>query len=319
MANYKVNDVPLSNLIEQGGSSDAVTKNYNILGTPIKYISPNVSSFESPSALGYKLNGVDIANSVVAVYNDYTGNTTLNSGDIPSWCTKLRVILIGGGGGGGGGGGDPGGWDSQSIGVSGAGGGGGGLVAGIITTANFAAPYKIVVGTGGNGGTYQDIAENSGYFGSAGNESSFSYNTNTVIMTAEGGTQGTGAEDPNTGNNYTNGAYGGGANANIPTVAKLAGNDSATAYDGYGYDVTNAPNHVGPSKGGTVKYDANVPQIATNVTVTTTDSINRPNLSDWANKKAGYGQGGMGGINANSNGYAGQPGGNGLVRIYFIK
>jgi hypothetical protein len=138
-------------------------------------------------------------------------------------------------------------------------------------------------------------------------------------MTAEGGTRGTGADDPNSGNNYTNGAYGGGASANITTVAKLTGNDSAIAYDGYGYNATNAPNHVGPSKGGTVKYDANVPQIATNVTVTTTDSINRPYFENWADKKAGYGQGGMGGINAGSNGFHGQPGGQGLVRIYFIK
>jgi len=319
MANYKVNDIPLSDLIEQGGSSDAITQKYNILGTPIKYISPNVSSFESPSALGYKVNGIDIANSMVAVYNDYTGNTTLNSGDIPSWCTQLRVILIGGGGGGGGGGGDPGGWNSQDVGVSGAGGGGAGLVAGIITKADFAPPYKIVVGTGGDGGTYQGIAENSGYFGAAGNASSFSYNTNTVIMTAEGGTRGTGATDPNSSTNSTSGASGGSASANITTVAKLDGNDSATAYDGYGYNATNAPNHVGPSQGGTVNYNSNVPQIATNVTVTTTDSYNRQQLTNWSDKKAGYGQGGMGGINAGSNGFAGQPGGNGLVRIYFIK
>jgi hypothetical protein len=172
---------------------------------------------------------------------------------------------------------------------------------------------------GGAGGAYQGNAANSGYGGGGGQSSSFSYNTNTVIMTATGGNGGIGGTDPDSATNSTSGVSGGGANANITTVAKLTGNASATAYDGNGYNATNAPNHVGPSQGGTVNYDSNVPQIATNVTVTTTDSYNRPYFENWANKIAGYGQAGMGGINAGSNGFHGQPGGQGLVRIYFIK
>ena len=318
MANYKVNDIPISDLIESGGETDTNTQKYTILNTPLKYISTTYA-FEKPSLFNFKFNDVDIANSMVATYTNYTVNTTLNSTDIPNWCNQLRIIVIGGGGGGGGGSGDPGGWSSQDVGVSGSGGGGGGLVAGIINISTYAPPYSIVVGTGGAGGANQGTAEAAGNGGSAGNTSSFKYATNTTIMSANGGSGGLGGTDPNSSTNTQNGVSGGTGSANITVNSTIPGNASNGSGNGSAYNITNNP-YGGPSQGGTVNYGTNIPQIATNLALTTAASIERPEISNWNTAIAGYGQGGMGGINAsNSNGYAGQPGGGGLVRVYFIK
>lgn len=49
---------------------------------------------------GYKYNGVDIATYMVASFVE-SSTSNFSSTQIPSWCNKLRVILIGGGAGGG--------------------------------------------------------------------------------------------------------------------------------------------------------------------------------------------------------------------------
>ena len=84
------------------------TKNFsNLIGFPTCV--PSSLTFEHPSTTGYKINNVDIANSICAKFVDYTGYSTVdgNTGQtinhtvtIPGWCNSLAVIIVGAGGGG---------------------------------------------------------------------------------------------------------------------------------------------------------------------------------------------------------------------------
>jgi hypothetical protein len=55
---------------------------------------------EAPNPLGYKYLGTDISTFSIATWVESAGSTTFTS--IPTWCTKIRAVLIGGGGGAGG-------------------------------------------------------------------------------------------------------------------------------------------------------------------------------------------------------------------------
>ena len=322
MTNYKVGtNTSISELIATGGSTTTVTDKYLITTNTTLSYNPSSKAFENPSAFGYKKDGTDIANSIKAKYTDYTtinGSTTeiTLDGTIPAWCTQLRFIAIGGGGGGGGGGGDPGGWNSGDIGVSGSGGGGGGLAAAYINRATYPPPYVITIGAGGTGGAYQGSPNTEGNDGSPGSASSVKHATNTTLIIANGGAGGNGGTDPNSGTNTTAGVSGGTGNvlAEIATKYTETGSSSNSATDADLYNATNNADK-GPSKGGTVNYGTSVPIIANN---TTSNMISPDNNGSWSNP--GYGQGGIGGANTDSsNGYAGQDGGDGLVRVYFIK
>jgi hypothetical protein len=292
MSKFKVDGTPLSDLIESGGNNDTNTFEYISLGTSIKYIASS-KAFENPKTTGYKYQGTDIANSIVAIYTDYTVDTTINS--IPTWCTQLRIIAIGGGGGGGGGGGDPGGHKSQEKGVSGSSGGGGSVVAAYINTQSFAPPYKITIGTGGTGGAYQGEPNQGGYSGDDGNQTTVNYATNTTLLIALGGLNGIGGTDPQSNVNVTSGS---GANSNAGTIAS----GISISYSGIGN---------GSNQAGDAAYNSGV----TSSTIgTPTWPTEVPTISN------NVGNGGLGGINAdNSNGYAGSDGNDGMVRIYFIK
>lgn len=319
MTNYKVGtNVSISELTKTG-STTTVTDKYLIATNTTLTYTPSTKAFENPSPLGYKKNGTDIANSIQAKYTNYTSTTTIDDVDIPAWCTQLRFIAIGGGGGGGGGGGDPGGWGSGDTAVSGSGGGGGGLAAAYINKATYGPPYVITIGTGGNGGAYQGNPNSEGNDGSSGNATTVKYATNLTLITANGGAGGNGGTDPNEGKNTTDGVIGGTGVvlAAITTKYEQKGNSSNAANDGDKYNATNAPDE-GPSRGGTVTYGSSVPTIANNTTSNMIAPTNPTNNGYWSTP--GYGQGGIGGANTdNSNGYAGQDGGGGLVRVYFIK
>lgn len=295
MTNYKVGGISVSDLIASGSTTTATSGAFFTgTNTTIAY-NPSNKPFENPTEFGFKKNNTDIANSIQSTYKDYTSSTTLNSADISGWCTQLRIVAIGGGGGGGGGGGDPGG----SIGVSGSGGGGGGLAAAYINVATYGPPYVLTIGSGGAGGAAQYTPNSPGNPGSDGGITSVKYGTNTEIITANGGNGGNGGTDPNSTTNTTAGVNGGNGTilAAIGTKYTETGNSSNTANDG------------GPSQGGTNNYGNSVPILANNST---------SNTNSW--QTPGKGQGGIGGINSgNSNGYAGQNGGGGFVRIYFIK
>lgn len=292
MANFKVDNVPLTDLIESGGTTDTNTLNYTILGTTVKYVASS-KAFENPTDTGYKYNGTDIANSMVANYTDYTTDTTLTSADIPSWCRGLRIIAIGGGGGGGSGGGDPGGWDSGDKGVSGSSGGGGSVVAGYLNTG-YAGPYKIIIGKGGTGGAYQGDPNAAGNPGTDGGETRVNYLTNLRVLSASGGLNGLGGTDPNSGTNTT-------AGSGTNTTAGLWGNEISPYYSGIG-NGSDSAGDAGDNGGepsstpGTPNWPTEVPIISNNA-----------------------GKGGVGGINKNSNGYSGTNGNDGMVRIYFVK
>jgi hypothetical protein len=344
MANYKVGtNVSISDLIKSGGNATAVTDKYLInTNTTITYTASS-NAFENPSSFGYKKDDVDIANSMVAYYIDYTSDATIPNDNtvIPSWCTKLRFIAIGGGGGGGGGSGDPEGWDlyynwtpslrqTGTAGSSGTGGGGGGLAAAYIDRVTYPPPYVIDIGSGGDEGGDEGSPNAAGNNGTNGNATTVKYSTNTIFLTANGGGKGRGGRDPQDGSettsNTTNTGFGGTGSSNITPKWEATGNASNSSTDA---SLWSSTSYRGPSRGGTVAYgtasttltNVTVPTIATADTGTSYSiSVNDDIVQTRNNIGAGFGQGGIGGINApNSNGHRGQKGGDGLVRVYFIK
>jgi hypothetical protein len=191
---------------------------------------------------------------------------------------------------------------------------GGGLAAAYVNISAYPPPYNLTVGTGGVPGQLQESNSLGGYSGSAGNASSVKYATNTVLLVANGGNGGNGGPDPDARNESVSGVTGG-------TGSVLAGYPDIK-YTNTG-NSSNASGNKSGSDGGTYFISALVPQISNNVSVSNDDCYNRPYISNWSNLIAGYGQGGHGGINdtkdGNNRGNAGQPGGNGVIRAYFIK
>lgn len=68
--------------------------NENYIGLNSVYVNEKIN------ATNYLYNGVDICNNCFAVYIDSEQNKNISNIVIPSWCSKIRAILIGGGGGG---------------------------------------------------------------------------------------------------------------------------------------------------------------------------------------------------------------------------
>ena len=101
MANYyKQSDpnnittkVSLSTIIKGITDSNINSKFNNQFDTASKTFKSTIN--EAPSEIQYLYNGVDIYTNCIA-YN-IVGNST---GNIPSWCNKIRAVLVGGGAGG---------------------------------------------------------------------------------------------------------------------------------------------------------------------------------------------------------------------------
>jgi hypothetical protein len=99
-------DVSLNNIVRVITNTNA----YNSFGNSGLTLQTNyASSFLTTSVgesvaepFGYSYNGTDISTYCIAPYIEYDGSTNYgNTINIPNWCKKIRVLLLGGGGGGG--------------------------------------------------------------------------------------------------------------------------------------------------------------------------------------------------------------------------
>lgn len=286
-------------------------------------------NWENPSTLGYQISGTDIANSIKAVYTNYSGaNGTSYTFTPPSWCNTLKIIAIAGGGGGGSGG------ANTSNNRAGSGGSGAGGAQATLVSANtfdqsiFSYNIDFVLGDNGAGGAYQGTSGDAGHWGHQGtsisiNVSSGGSYTGTLWVYGGGG----GGPGPGTSSGNNNSV--GGQNTSITsgnnTTAPILNN-----LGNYNADF-NLLNHPGNSGGGggnsyigaagiiTNFTDINPlpPPLNTNYNYT---SVQNNNTSiNNTNEIPGYGQGGVGGWNSNNNnGYQGQNGGPALVRVYYM-
>lgn len=145
-----------------------------------KYVSDDVLQVDSTSALAkYKFYPT------VVQQNYHGGFTADYTGNIPSWCTYIKVLLIGGGGGGGG----MYGPDLSNFPTinyhCGTGGGCGELVVAGFKTLG-ATDYNISLGTGGAASSATlNVFDNNGNRGHDGNETKFTLGQTSV--TAKGG------------------------------------------------------------------------------------------------------------------------------------
>jgi len=93
--------VDLSEIIGKltNSSVNSIFGNNNI-ATDYSYSSTFSSSIdEKPSVTNYMYQGIDIQEYSIAPYTESNTNN-FSASNLPSWCTKIRAVLIGGGGGG---------------------------------------------------------------------------------------------------------------------------------------------------------------------------------------------------------------------------
>jgi hypothetical protein len=98
---YYRDSVDLSEIISKltNSSVNSVFGNNNI-ATDYSYSSTFSSSIdEKPSVINYTYQGIDIQQYSIAPYTESNTNN-FSASNLPSWCTKIRAVLIGGGGGG---------------------------------------------------------------------------------------------------------------------------------------------------------------------------------------------------------------------------
>lgn len=314
-------NISVSSIIKAGSTN---TNSY--VGFP-PYNTSNLAFERHAKDLGYKVDGTDLKNSVVAKYTDYIGggatnsgseqndnqpnnsnyyayyaygNTVSASGIIPAWCNKVRVIVIGAGGGGGGGGANAG-----NRAGSGGGGGSGGFAAGTIDVAS-GEEFNISLGGCGRGGFYEKDPGESGYNANnpVSNQTTFTYGSS--VIRANVGSAGDGGEPAAGGNNTSSTASGGNGFANTTNVNSILLRTGS---------IGNAGNNSNPGESSGIENNIDYPVLNTN-------QGNAPNdrQIDQDNELPGFGQGGWGGVNANNgNGYGGQCGGRSIVRVYFIR
>jgi hypothetical protein len=284
-------------------------------------------NWENPSTLGYQISGVDIANSVKAVYTNYSGaNGTSYTFTPPSWCNTLKIIAIAGGGGGGSGGANT---SNNRAGSGGSGAGG----AQAIIVSNISSPqsnfsYNITFSGSGTGGAYQGTSGDSGHWGSQGISIGIGVASSNTALTGSVFIYGGGGGGPGPGTSNSNNNSVGGQN----TVISSGNNTTSPIINGlqnYNNFLTVTPNSGNSGGGGGNSY------IGTAGTITNFTGTNPPpplntngNFTNVQNNNTGinntnqipgYGQGGVGGWNSNNNnGYQGQNGGPALVRVYYM-
>jgi hypothetical protein len=104
MSNYKSYDLSFNELCSYFTDSN-ITSNY-YKNTNIVTKASDFTSIieEKPNSLGYSYNkdgnNIDISLFSIAKYIEKSGNFTISNTDIPSWCTKIRAVLVGAGGSG---------------------------------------------------------------------------------------------------------------------------------------------------------------------------------------------------------------------------
>jgi len=284
MFTYK--DISLSRVLQPGPTS--ITTYSGLQTTPV----PASENSSLPYQTKYEVNGVDIANSYIAGYSDYT-NTLNVTYTVPTGATHMRIIAIGGGGSGGGGGGgatanskdaskaQPN-YQGQTCNSSG-GNGSPGSTGSYVTTPDILLinnSLQLTVGTGGPIGTVGQSTSNSSAGGdNAQGNNGFTYSGNNTVIIYNGVTY-----------NAVGGLGGGignGADANV-------------------------------SSGGNQSDSPGVSSAPTNLQQTSTTPSTWPSLQSALLQ---YGRGGTGGAGASSGNNAGQPGTagqNGYARIIWL-
>jgi hypothetical protein len=96
MSNYKNNELPLNTICNSITNANISNfyKGLSILSSSANFIN---GINEKPNNLGYSYDGIDISEYCIAAYVESSG-TQFTS--IPSWCKKIRAILVGAGGNG---------------------------------------------------------------------------------------------------------------------------------------------------------------------------------------------------------------------------
>jgi hypothetical protein len=327
--NYKIaENILVSDIIAAGSTT---TPSYT--GFP-PYKTANLSFQRHNENFGYKVSNTDLANTVEAFYREYIGGGSTNTGSaqgdsqinnaskyayynygntitasdtIPSWCTKVRVIVIGAGGGGGGGG-----TNSQNHAGSGGGGGSGGLAAGTISVTS-GQTYTISLGGCGRGGFYQGSSNSNGRDAVDPVSTVTSFIVGTSIIQANCGGAGKGGPKGDATNEQSGTAAGGDGSVNSTNNLSDAHDIKKTGSGG------NAGNDNNPGESAGIQNSVNLPVLNTNQGDAPNNSSN-PAAINQDNQLPGIGQGGWGGVNHNNgNGYGGQCGGRSLVRVYFIR
>ena len=97
MSNYKSNEIPLNTICNSITNANISNfyKGLTISSGSANFINATIN--EKPNSLGYSYEGIDISQYCIATYVESSG-TKFTS--IPSWCTKIRAILVGAGGSG---------------------------------------------------------------------------------------------------------------------------------------------------------------------------------------------------------------------------
>ena len=324
--NYKVaTNVLVSDIIDSGTTNS----NYYV-GFP-SYSTSSLTFEKHNTLLGYKVDETDI--NPVAFYRDYEGgnwtvnntiynvsgvvnsgdwghynygNTMTASGTIPSWCTSIRVIVIGAGGGGGGGGANA--RNGQRTG-SGGGGGGAGIAAGTISSVTSGSTYNITLGGCGLGGNRQYEEADAGIAALNPNSISTTFYYGSSVLTANCG--GVGQPGPP--------AAGSGAKTNQANASNV-GNTSTTLVNSVyvtSGNIGNKSDDQVPGVGGTINNNSDLPIL--NSTAIAPAQGENTQLDQHVLPP--YGTGGYGGWNSNAHdsGFRGQSGGRSFVRVYFIR
>ena len=179
----------LTQYIKDANSTSTLSPFYNPL-TNLSGPVPTYSIARLANPTKYLIPGSgDIANSVIAYYNDFTQVNTIVSANRPSWATSCSVIIIGGGGSGASGSQgfnpSPGQKKGAQQGNCGGGGGAGGMVTSYGFPIGPASQITVTVGQGG-------LANAQGILnlpGNSGNTSSVSISNSSqqLILNALGG------------------------------------------------------------------------------------------------------------------------------------
>jgi len=312
---YKYNGVDITEYLSNGTTSN---EGYNSFpGTISNY---SVISQYAPDIKYYKDTNINIVANKICKYADYT--TSSNGQIVPSWCNKVRVLMIGAGGGGGTGGAGQtntdGSWDGVG---SGGGGGACGMVCVFQKSVLPSSSYNVSIGTGGSGGTYSYEGGNSG---GAGNSTTFT--SGTAIATVYGGN----------GGNKGGSRYGNNGSINEGNGGNIASETTNTNYTAIVSITNNSFNLVNTNTGFTYSIIDNFYQNAASGNkgtqkYTVDDSSGGIGGSggylktnDFLGNYVNYGKGGTGGNGWNGNtagnyNDGGVAGTNGFVRVYFFR
>jgi hypothetical protein len=250
MSNYDYKGTLLSNIFQSGTTQFA---DYTNLGTPLQFSS--IFQNLPTQTLGYANTINDIGAACCPRFVKYSANAThiCNAA-----ATGVYLILIGGGGGGG-----SGGSTATYVGDGAGGGGGGGMLALKISKSNnlrILTPItiNIVIGAGGNGAAKR-TSHGAGFAGSAGTQTTATFNCyfNNIIAYAFGGGGGRGGENLNNGLVDATGGAGGGRSITSGTIHSNDNSNNGAAglggEDGTGPDNDISAGGLGGDNGYTTK------------------------------------------------------------------